>query len=253
MKKLTFIMGLSLIAIMTGCVNKNDTAVVTVKEKDGLINTDGEVQIKPIYKKMYKFDEINRNTYDHPNYVNMHWLHVGEEQYAVVKNIDNKYGIIGKNGELKLKVIFDSIGHFFNGYAKIEVDNKFGLIDENFEIVVKPIYDDVRSTIDGVTIVKNYKKNMRDQYGCLNSKMELVATLDYDMIYLSNEKRMRVEKDGLWGFMDTNCNITSAVQYKYVEDYSNGMAKVQKDTLWTYVDLDGKEIERRTFESGTNF
>jgi len=252
MKK--YIIGLSLLAIMTGCSSKHDTAIVNVNEKDGLVNKNGNVQIKPIYKKIYNFTEFEKNKYDHPNYLNLHWLHTSEEQYAVVKNIDNKYGIIGKDGKLKLKVICDSIGNFFNGYAKIEVNHKFGLIDEDFNIVVKPIYDNVRNTIHGATIVKNYEKNHKSQYGCLDSKFNLKSPIDYDMIYLASEDRMRMEKDNLWGFMDSDCKIISKTQYKYANDFSNNMAKVQKqDGLWTYINKNGKELDRKTFNGGLNF
>ena len=252
MKK--YLLGLSLLIIASGCSYKNDSAIVNVNGKDGLLNENGKVQIKPIYKKMYNFTEIEKNKYEHPNILNLHWLHTGVNEYAVVKNIDNKYGIVGKDGKLKLKVMYDSIGNFFNGFAKIEVNNKYGLIDENFNIVVKPIYDDVRNTIKGATIVRNFDKNMKTQYGCLDSKFKLVAPLDYDMIYLAVEDRMRIEKDGLWGFMDNNCNIISKPQYKYVNDFSKGYSKVQRpDGLVTYVNKDGKEIERKTFNGGSNF
>jgi hypothetical protein len=252
MKK--YLIGISTCILITACSVKNDTAVITVNEKDGLVNRDGTVQIKPIYKKIYKFTEIERNTYSHLNYVNFHWLHMGEEQYAVVKNIDNKYGIISKDGRLKLKVIYDSISNFFNGYAKVEIDGKFGLIDENFNVVVKPIYDDIRNTINSATIVRNYEKNNRSKYGCLDSKFKLVAPIDYDMIYLSSEERMRTERNGLWGFLDKDCKIVSKTQYKYANDFFNGMAKVQKkDKLWTYINLDGEEIKRKTFNGGFNF
>lgn len=250
MKK--YLMGMVALVVITGC--STNTTVVTVGDKDGIINDKGEVQIKPVYKKMQRLDTVSSNTYEHPHYVNLHWLHVAGEDYAVVKNIDNKYGIVDKKGNLKLKVIFDSIGEFFEGFAKVEVDNKFGLINEKFEIVQKPIYDDIRNVIDGSAIVKNYMKNKRVQFGCLDKDMNLVASLDYDMIYLSNEKRMRIRKGNLWGFMDTNCNIISEVQYKYVNDFSNGLAKVQKtDGLFTYINLEGKEIERKTFNQGLDF
>jgi len=252
MKK--YLIAASLLAVMAGCTSKNHTTVVSLDNKDGLLNENGKVLIKPIYKKMYKFTEIEKNKYEHPNYLNLHWLHSGVNEYAIVKNVDNKYGIITKDGKLKLKVIYDSIGSFFNGYAKIEVNNKFGLIDENFNVVVKPIYDDVRNTIDGATIVRNFDKNKRTKYGCLDNKFKLAAPIDYDMIYLSTEKRMRIQKDNLWGFMDTNCNIISKPQYKYVNDFSNGRAKVQRiDGLETYITLDGKEIERKTFTNGLDF
>lgn len=250
MKQITI--SLFLLLLLTGCSQKQ-TAVISDEDKEGLISNSGEVIVKPVYKRVYSLEDFNSNTYYHPHYVNLHWLHVGENKYAVVKNIDNKYGIINENGELKLKALFDSIGTFFNGFAKIEIDKKFGLINENFEIVLKPIYDDVRNMIDGKIIVNNYTKNGKIQYGCLDSNMKLILPLEYNMIYLSSENRMRVEKDGLWGFIDTDCKIISEPQYKYADDFSKGLARVQKDTLWTYIDLDGDEIERKTFHEADNF
>lgn len=247
-----YIAGIALIALITGCADKN-TAVVTVGDKKGVVNENGEVQVKPIYKSMKRLDTLSTNNYDHPHYLNFHWLHLNGERFAVVRNIDNKYGVIDEDGNLKLKVIFDSIGQFINGFAKVEVDGKYGLIDENLEIVLKPIYDDVRTAVEGSIVVKNYMKN-KVQYGCLNAKMELVAPLDYDMIYLSNEDRMRIKKDNLWGFMDEDCKVIVEPQYKFVSDFSNGLAKVEKtDGLVTYVDLSGKEVLRKTFNGGIDF
>lgn len=251
MKK--YLMGIAALAVLiTGCTTK--TSVVTVGDKDGIINENGEVQVKPVYKRMHRLDTLSTNNYEHPHYINLHWLHLNGEKYAVVRNVDNKYGIIDEEGNLKLKVVFDSIGQFINGFAKVEVNNKFGLINEDLEVVLKPIYDDVRTVIDDAIVVKNFMKNNRVQYGCLNTDMQLVAPLDYDMIYLSNEKRMRVKKDNLWGFMDTSCNLIVEPKYKFVNDFSNGLAKVETtDGLFTYIDLDGKEIERKTFSQGLDF
>lgn len=248
-----YFIGATLVALLAGCTN--NTTIVTVGDKDGLLNEKGDVQVKPVYKKLQRLDNISKNDYEHPSYVNLHWLHLNDTKYAVVRNVDNKFGIIDQDGNLKLKAVYDSIGKFFNGFAKIEEDNKFGLINDKFEVVVKPIYDDIRGAIDGAIVVQNYSKNNKLQYGCLNSNdFSLVAPMDYDMIYLSNEQRMRTLKDGKWGFMSTDCSIVVEPQYKYVNDFSNGFAKVQKeDGLWTYVNLDGKEIERKTFQSGLDF
>ncbi|XPV68947.1 MAG: WG repeat-containing protein [Halarcobacter sp.] len=247
---LTFV---AIVLLCAGCSYKNDATTVSVAKKEGLINRNGEIEVKPIYKDMSYLKDFDSNEYEHPHYINLHWLHFGDDEFAVVRNVDDKYGIIGRDGKLKLKAIFDSIGEFFNGYAKIEVDKKFGLINEKFEIVVKPIYDDVRNVIDGSVIVKNYDKNKRTKYGCLNLDNKLVAPLDYDMIYLSNEKRMRIVKDGKWGFMDTKCNVVVDPIYTFADDYSKGIARVKKSELWTYLNLDGKELTRKTFDSADNF
>lgn len=253
MKKIFYILPLVLL-VFTACSNKEYTTAVTVKDKDGLINNKGQLLIKPIYEKVYFLDNMTSNRYEHPNYVNFHWLHLNEKKFAVVKNIDGKYGIVDRQGNLKLKVVYDSIGNFFNGYAKIKFNGKYGLIDEKFNIVLKPVYDGVRDVIDSSIIVKNYEKNKKVQYGCINSEdMSLVLPLDYDMIFLSSEDRMRVQKDNKWGFIDTKCKLITKVKYDKVGDFSNSVAKVQKDKLWTYINRDGKELNNIIFENADNF
>lgn len=252
MKQILF--ALTALFLITGCSQREHTTSITVKEKDGLINDDGDVLIKPVYKKVFHLDNPTANDYSHPHYINLHWIHLNGSKFAIVKNIDNKYGIIDKDGELKLKVMFDSVGNFFNGFAKVEVNGKFGLINEDFDIVVKPIYDGIRDVIDGSIIVKNYSKNDKTQYGCINSSnLDLVLPLDYEMIYISSEDRMRTIKEGKWGFIDTKCDVIAENIYEYADDFSNGAARVKKDNLWTYIDSDGDELERRTFEDSTNF
>ncbi|QDF30142.1 WG repeat-containing protein [Halarcobacter anaerophilus] len=250
MKK--YLAGAAFIALLSGC--GTNSTVVSVGDKEGILNSEGKVLVKPTYKRVSKFKTVENNEYKYPHYLNFHWLHLSGEKYAVVKNIDNKYGIIDEEGNLKLKVVYDSIGQFINGFAKIEVDKKYGLINENFEVVLKPIYDDVRTPLNGTIIVKNYTKDSKSKYGCLNKNMEEVSSLDYDMIFLSSEDRMRIKKDNLWGFMDNECNVVVSPQYKFEKDYSNGLAKVQKtDGLYTYIDLDGKEIVGKTFNQGLDF
>jgi hypothetical protein len=125
--------------LYSGCGVKisNDT-VINVGTKDGLLKDSGEVIIKPIYKRIHNF-QGEEGRYPHPNLANIHWLHDNKgNEYAVVENTDGKFGVIDKQGNLKLKVVYDSIGSFFNGFAKIELNKKFGLIDNEFTIVLKP-------------------------------------------------------------------------------------------------------------------
>ena len=42
-------------------------------------------------------------------------------------------GIIDKYGKQRIKIEYDSISYFKNGFAKIELDKKFGLIDRDFK------------------------------------------------------------------------------------------------------------------------
>lgn len=117
MKK--YLAGIALIALITGCAEKN-TTVVTVGDKDGILNESGEVQVKPVYKKMAKLETVSTNNYKHPHYINLHWLHVDGERYSVVRNIDNKYGIVDDEGNLKLKVILIQLDNLLMVLQKLK-------------------------------------------------------------------------------------------------------------------------------------
>lgn len=50
------LLGLSILLVITGCGVKEHTSAITVGQKDGLINNEGEVLVKPVYKKLYYLD-----------------------------------------------------------------------------------------------------------------------------------------------------------------------------------------------------
>ncbi len=252
MKKIIYTFGLLSIMFFNGCSSKlsheNLDTVVTVNNKDGLLKDNSEVTIKPIYKKINRFDG-NFGRYFHPNYINIHWIeNNGNNTYAIVENTDGKYGIINKDGELQLKAIYDSIGRFHNGFAKLEVNKKFGLINEDFEVVVKPIYDEVQEFIYDTIIVKKFGK-----FGCINKNLELKITPSMDMIYIQHENFKRVELDNKWGFVDNNCNFVTKPIYDYAYDFSNGFAKVKSGNNWGFIDTNGKFLTKPIFEDADRF
>jgi hypothetical protein len=249
MKKIIYIVGLLSIVLLAGCSTKlQNEAVIHINGKDGLLNEDSQVTIKPIYKSISRF-EGDDFTYQHPNYLNIHWIeNESENSYAIVENIDGKFGIINKDGKLELKIIYDSIGRFYNGFAKIEVNNKFGLVNENFEVVVKPIYDEALEFVYNTIIVKKYGK-----YGCLNKDLELKIVPSLDMIYLQHEGFKRVEQNNKWGFLDTNCNFLVKPNFDYVNDFTNGFAKVKTNNQWGFLDTEGEFLVKPIFGDADKF
>jgi len=232
-----------------GCSVKiaNDT-VINVGDKDGLLKDNGDVVIKPIYKRINSFQgEFEK--YPHPNLVNLHWIEDDKDKaYAIVENIDGKFGVIDKQGNLKLKVVYDSIGSFFNGFAKIEINKKFGLIDKEFNIVLKPIYDEIEEFVFHTAIVKQNEK-----YGCIDKDIHLKIKPLYDRIYVDSEGMKRIELDDKWGFVDGDCNVVAKPIYDYAYDFKNGFAKVKKAQLWGYLDQNGNLLTNTIFTDPDNF
>ena len=235
--------------LFVGCSSKvAQKTIVDVNDKDGVINGNGDVIVKPIYQRVHNFSESNE-TYDHLNYVNIHWFHDdSDKQFAIVENIDGKFGVINAKGQLVLKVIYDHIGSFFNGYARIKLNKKYGLINKDFEIVQKPIYDDIKEFVFNTAIVIYNGK-----YGCLDKDVKLVLKPIYDMIYIQKEDRKRIQLDDKWGFIDRDCKIIAKPIYNYAYDFSNGFAKVKNANKWAYLKKDGTLLTNTIFKNLDNF
>ncbi|MCK5293682.1 MAG: WG repeat-containing protein [Arcobacteraceae bacterium] len=241
MKAFTFLF--LVISIFSGCNQKAiKYTVIQEGDKDGMIQESGYITIKPIYKHILKCDGNNAK-FDHPNLVNLHWIHNEKSgAYSIVQNIDGKFGIIDLDGNLLLKVVYDSITYFFDGFARIEVGGKFGLIDTNFNIVLKPTYDYIQEFVGDIALVHH-----NNRYGCINKNIELKIKPTYDRIYFQQENFLRTLIDKKWGYLDNQCNVLSKPIYDYGYDFSNGFAKVILDEKVGYLNPQGKLISKPIF------
>jgi len=249
MKKILYIIGLLSIVFFTGCSTKveNET-VVKINNKEGLLDDNSEILIKPTYKSIYTLKGSSFK-YMHSNYANFHWIEDEDENvYAIVQSQNEKYGVVNREGDLLLKPIYDEIGSFYNGFASIKENKKYGLINQKFEVVVKPTYDESLKFIYGAIIVKKYGK-----YGCIDQNLELKIAPVFDMIYLQRENFKRMELNNKWGFLDNQCNIVAKPIYDYAYDFSHGFSKVKKNNRWGFIDTNGDFLIKPVFEDSDQF
>ena len=240
------------ILFFTGCSSKEDIAIVNEKGKYGVLSNNSDVIIKPIYDELSNFDDRqDENTItEHPNVINLHWLHnyYGDE-YAIAE-YKRKYGIINKNNEMVVKPIYDSITKLFNGFSVIKLDDKYGYMNDEFEVVQKPIFKNAREFLGKVTFVQS---NANGKWGCITKDMDLKINDVYDEIYNLHDGFARVVKDGKWGYLNDSCEVIVEPLYSYAYDFSNNYAKVVKDKEIAYIDEEGKEITKNIFTDGENF
>lgn len=76
---------------------------------------------------------------------------------------DFKYGYIDKWGREVIPLIFDNVGNFNEGLAKVELNDKWGFIDTDGIIKVNCIYEDVCDFIDGLAYVR-----LNNQWGFID-------------------------------------------------------------------------------------
>ena len=238
--------------VFTGCSTKEEFAVVNEKGKYGALENNSNVVVKPVYDELSRFDDANNKNIktDHPNILNLHWLHnyYGHE-YAIAE-YKSKYGIVNKKNEMIVKPIYDSITKLFNGFSVIKLDDKFGYLNNKFQVVQKPIFKDAREFIGNVAFVQS---NSNGKWGCITKEMELKINGEYDEVYSLYNGFARTVKDGKWGYIDDNCKVIVEPSYEYAYDFSKGYARVVKNGNTAYVDSQGKEITGPIFTKGENF
>ena len=122
--------------------------------------------------------------------------------------LNRKWNLIDKNGNLLSKQWFDGIGIFTNGFAKVRLNNKWNLIDINGNFLSKQWFDFISNFENGVAKVRlNNKLNFMDVNGKLLSKQW------FDDIYGFKNGIAKVKLNHKWNFIDVNGNFLSEQWY----------------------------------------
>ena len=106
-------------------------AIVYQNDKAGIINTQGKVVVKPIYKNIgWSIDVGIIKLWD----TNAH-------NNILVCSLQDKEGIIDIDGNIIVDLIYDRIDNFNEGYACVKRNDKFGYIDIDGRLVMDTTFD----------------------------------------------------------------------------------------------------------------
>ena len=94
--------------------------------------------------------------------------------YAKVK-LNNKWNFVDTNGKLISNTWFDMVDNFYNGYARVRLDDKYNLINQNGKLVSDRWFDEVGHFHNGfyngyATVKLGDKWNFIDKNGKLYDK-----------------------------------------------------------------------------------
>ncbi len=99
-------------------------------------------------------------------------------KFRLLVKSKEKYGLIDFKGRKVLPIIFDEVGPFKGGGARVFKDNKYGFIGFKGNKVIPLVYDSAHYFMDGNCIVK---KNGR--WGLINAKNEWLLQNEWDKVY----------------------------------------------------------------------
>ena len=192
--------------------------IINRKKLKGLVNTNGEVIIKPKYQEIY---------------------FINDNEFYVVKN-DNKYGFINKLGNEVIPVIYDKVGfNIKENLIPVQKDGKWGFVNRKNETIIPFEYDEANAFSNGLAFVKK-----EELYGCIDIKNRVKVKFNLEKTkhpFFTNKLAL-FKENGKYGFINKKGKTKISAIYDKAFPFINGLAYVEVNGKVGYIDKKGKEI-----------
>ena len=159
-----------------------------------------------------------------------------------MKNIQIVFPISEANSLAQVKCVHEDLK---TGYRKYEIffidrNNQIVAVFENAKVFrLEQLVSNKESLFDVTIDFDDHEKHQIIRIE--NGKQILLNTFD-NVEHGEEDGTFAVQKDGLWGFIDTNGDEIIAPQYEKYKSFSNGIAIVRKNRKWGYINKLGQNI-----------
>ena len=159
-----------------------------------------------------------------------------------IKNIQIVHPISEYNSLAQVECVHED---FKSGYRKYEIffinrNNQVVALFENTEVFrVEQLVDNNEFLFDLTIDFDVHEKHQIIRIE--NGKQKLLNTYD-DVEHGEEDGTFAVQKNGLWGFIDTEGNEIIAPQYESYDSFNDGIAIVKKNRKRGYINKLGQEI-----------
>jgi hypothetical protein len=135
---------------------------------------------------------------------------------------DFNYGFINTSGEvLGNQISYDDVSDFYIGRAIVKIANNYLIIDTNSNQI-----GEVYSDLDRVN-ANLFKARLDGKYFLIDRNGNQISKKAYDFVDTKiYDGLIRVETNGLWGYIDLNGNEIIPPKYKLTRGFSKGEASV---------------------------
>ena len=159
-----------------------------------------------------------------------------------IKNIQIVHPISEYNSLAQVECIHEDLK---SGYRKYEIffidkNNQVVAFFENTEVLrVEQLVSNNKSLFDVTIYFDDHEKHQIIRIE--NGKQILLNTYD-DVEHGEEDGTFAVQKNGLWGFIDTEGNEIIVPQYESYDSFNEGIAIVRKNKKRGYINKLGQEI-----------
>lgn len=249
----------------------NDSMVVCdeTTKRYGAIDATGKEITECLYKEMHPYSEDgyalvlrDNNTYAYLDR-DGHARKAPDKEYSKLGLLnddrvpackDGKYGFLNENMEEETEFSWEALTSVTNHLAAAQKNGKWAIISRKGKEKTDYIYDNVVTDDNGIcSNQKVFLVKEGKTYHIVTSKGKNVGEETFDNAKaFTKDGYAAVEKNGKWGFVNSEGEIVIDFQYDDASSFSNGYAAVKKGDTWGYIDTENTMAIEPTFAKATS-
>lgn len=155
-------------------------------------------------------------------------------EFDIIYNV----GFIDNKGVPVIPLIYNNASEWFcRSKVKVEVDGKWGLVDKTGELIIPVVYDDLEHNNSNIICAR-----LNGKFGYLSVDGENVTSLVFDKAYPFRENRGAIQIGKKWGFVDSTGALAVPCRYDKVYSFNECRAGVQQNGKWGFINPYGNII-----------
>ena len=147
-----------------------------------------------------------------------------------------------------LKNIFDVVGKFHYGFARVSLNDKWNFITQENNFISKQWFDDVKDFQEGFAVVE-----LDLNFNFINQKGELISRQWFDYVKDFQEGFAVIRLDEKYNFINYKCGLISNQWFDYADMFYEGFAVIRLDGKYNFINQDGKLISSQWFDYADSF
>lgn len=226
---------------------KKNYAIIYQKQRQGLINRQGQIKLEPTYREI----QINKDGTVNARRPDL-WLWLTSENKSGKQcNADSVEVVqpnlikVSTSGKIQLtdkefkpvtEQLFSFVGPFEKGKAIFRIGDKTGIIDHDGKVIIKPVYKDL--IIDHPFIRANQPVNYKDRWIVLDSAGSILTSKGYDRLAAFNGEFFPAQHRGYWGAVNAKGKEIVACVHDSIGAHLNEMVVVKFKGKYGVINLD---------------
>ncbi len=202
---------------------QNNYAVFHQGFTQGLIDTNGDIIVQSIYRKI----KTNSNG-------------------SILSQLPSKCQILSGHNQVLNKIEADGLINLKSNLYKIKRGNLYGISDDQLNPIISPQYEVL------VEIGKNKFIAKKKNFGIIRADNSIVLPFEFDSIIVEKElvrlKKKTTSKNA-WALYDTLGKPRTASAYEWMGELKDDFFPVKKRGYWGAINTKGEEIIHCVYDS----